>query len=59
MIIKLLTRMAGPAGNYPAGSVVELPADEAAGLITGGYAMAMDPPEEQGPAPRRGKKVHK
>lgn len=39
MTVKLKTRMAGPAGNYPAGAIVDLPDKQAAQLIEGGYAV--------------------
>ena len=45
MVIKLLTRAAGPEGNYPPGSIVSYDEKEAAKLIKGGYAVAIDEPK--------------
>ena len=44
MVIKLLTRAAGPEGNYSPGSVV----DDKNGkqLIESGYAISLEPEEE-------------
>jgi hypothetical protein len=44
MKIKMNTLAAGPAGTFPAGSVVDFPDDEARALITGGYAKAVEEP---------------
>ena len=48
MRIRLHTTMAGPAGNYQAGQVVDLPQGQAEELVLMRYAVAMD-----GPAPVR------
>ena len=45
MAVKLLKRMAGPEGNYPPGSIVSYDEKEAAKLIKGGYAVAIDEPK--------------
>lgn len=39
MTIKLLTRMAGPGGVYPPGSLITLDSKQAQQLIDGGYAI--------------------
>lgn len=38
MRVKMKTRYAGPLGCCPPDGVIDLPADEAKGLIDGGYA---------------------
>lgn len=45
MAVKLLKRMAGPEGNYPPGPIVSYDEKEAAKLIKGGYAVAIDEPK--------------
>ena len=42
--VKLLTRMAGPAGNFPAGMEVMVAEDLAQSLVAGGFALRVDPP---------------
>lgn len=42
MKIELLTRLAGPDGNYPAGSVIDVPDKDADALIEGRYAARKD-----------------
>lgn len=44
MIVKLLTRMAGPDGNHPAGDIIET--ENAQALIDGGYAVSMEPEQK-------------
>jgi len=45
--VKLLTRMAGPAGNYAEGTVLSLPGPEASALVKAGAAEWVgDPPAE-------------
>lgn len=39
MAVKLLKRMAGPEGNYPPGSVLNLDNENAKHLIDSGYAI--------------------
>lgn len=43
MKIQLLKRMAGPEGNYPSGSVIDVKDNEAKGLVVGGYAISLEP----------------
>lgn len=45
MNIKLLTRMAGPDGNYSPGSIVSCDEKKANVMIKGGYAVAIDEPK--------------
>lgn len=40
----MLTRAAGPHWAAAAGDEVDLPLKEAAGLVSGGFAIALDPP---------------
>lgn len=47
--IKLLSRMAGPSGNYPEGSILETDKTQALELINGGYAQALEPIVEEEP----------
>ena len=49
MIVKLITRMCGPDGNYPPGSVLDL--DNGKELVAGGYAISLEPekPKEEPP----------
>lgn len=44
MKVKLKTVYAGPRGNCGPGSVIDLPADEAKGLIDGDYAEKVEKP---------------
>ena len=43
MVVKLKTRMAGPDGNYPAGSVITVTEDQGRELTDGGYAADVSP----------------
>ncbi len=45
--VRLLQRMAGPRGNWGPGKVVAVAADEAVGLVDGGFAVYADPPPSQ------------
>lgn len=45
MAIKLITRMAGPEGNFPSGSILNIAQIKEKQLIAGGYAMTLDTPE--------------
>jgi len=45
MKIQLTSRMAGPEGNYPPGSVIDCDENKAAQMIKGGYAVAIDEPK--------------
>lgn len=47
MKIKLLTLMAGPAGTYNAGQVIDMPEAQAEELICGGYALACEMPAKK------------
>lgn len=51
MVIKLLTRAAGPGGNYSPGSVI----DDKNGkqLVDGGYAISLEPKEEPKEEPKK------
>lgn len=51
MKIKLRTTYAGPAGTHASGSIVDMPDDEAKGLIDGGYAAQVGDAPEAPPAP--------
>lgn len=42
MKIQLVTRMAGPEGNFPPGTILELDEKQAKPLIDGGYAVRLD-----------------
>ncbi len=44
MKIRLITLMAGPAGVFPPGSVLEVSPEEARALIAGGYAEPVPRP---------------
>ncbi len=46
MKIKLLSRMAGPGGNYSPGLSLEMDAKQAKELIAGGYAVSLEPEQE-------------
>ena len=48
MKVKMLTRAAGPDWKASAGDELDLPLSVAAGLVSGGYAMAL---EKAKPAP--------
>lgn len=41
----MTSRMAGPEGNYPSGSVISVQDKVAQGLIKGGYAVLIEPVE--------------
>ena len=43
MLVKLLQRMASPAGNYSAGTVIELDGLVLEQMIAGGYAVSLEP----------------
>jgi len=49
MIVKLITRMCGPGGNFSPGSVLDL--DNGKELVAGGYAISLEPekPKEEPP----------
>ncbi len=47
--VQLLTLLAGPDGVFPPGSVVEVSAEMAEGLIAGGYAVVLGS-QERAPA---------
>lgn len=60
--IKLITRMAGPEGIFPAGSIIERAEKEANMLIRLGYAVGLDvekPIEHKAPIEKPKKKVNK
>lgn len=54
MHIKHLTLMSGPAGCFQIGHVREVSEQEAAGLIAGGYAIEVKPPQPETATARRG-----
>lgn len=41
MIVKLITRISGPGGNYPPGSIIDW--DNGMELVSGGYAISLEP----------------
>lgn len=43
MKVKMNSIMAGPDGCYAAGQVVNLPAEKAEALISGGFAVSLEP----------------
>lgn len=43
MKVKLLTLMAGPEGTFSPGSVLNLEIEKAKALVTGGYAISLEP----------------
>ncbi len=45
MKVRLISTMAGPAGAFQAGQVVEFSDKQARELIAGGYAVAYEPVE--------------
>ncbi len=45
MRIRLKTRLAGPEGNFPSGTELNLDFKEANTLIAGGYAVSLEPEE--------------
>lgn len=52
MRVKLLSRMAGPTGNWEAGSVISVPEAQGKALVDGRFAVALqDPPVAPPPAP--------
>lgn len=54
MIIKHLTRYAGPDGNYAPGYVREMEDKAAIELIDGGFVLCLDEPkQEQADKPRK------
>lgn len=54
MIIRHVTRYAGPDGNYEPGFVRELESRAAVELINGGFALCLDEPkQEQADKPRK------
>ena len=61
MRVRMLSRAAGPHWSASAGDEVDLPLKEAAGLVSGGYAIALDPPVVETAAidPAREKAVQK
>ena len=46
MRVKMLTRAAGPDWRANVGDELDLPLEIAAGLVSGGYAEALDKPEK-------------
>jgi hypothetical protein len=57
MKIKLLSRLAGPDGNYPEGSVIDVNVEKAKQLVEGKYAEALESfPVEQPEKPVNKKK---
>lgn len=44
MKVKLITTYAGPLGTWMAGAIVDLPDEEAKGLVDGGYATRVEVP---------------
>ena len=46
MRVKMLSRAAGPDWKADAGVEIDLPLNVAAGLVSGGYAEALDKPEK-------------
>ena len=50
MRVKMLSSFAGPSVDWPAGSVQEIPADEAQRLIEAGHAVP-----DEAPAPENAK----
>lgn len=54
--VKLNSRMAGPEGNYPPGSVLSVQDKIADQLIEGGYAVFIEPVEVPAEAPEVMKK---
>lgn len=54
MHIKHLTLMSGPAGSFQVGQVREVSEREGSGLIAGGYAIEVKPPQPETAAARRG-----
>lgn len=49
MMVRLISRMAGPGGCYSPGSVIDLPGPEAHELMARGYAVSMEPMAEPQP----------
>lgn len=49
--VKFLTRSASATGVIQIGDIVEIPDSEARLLITGGYAVSVEPPLEEGAEP--------
>lgn len=43
--IQLLTRLAGPEGNFNPGAILELEQEKAEALINGGYALLIEKPK--------------
>jgi hypothetical protein len=43
MKLKLISRMAGPDGNFPPGSVLALDEKTGIALVAGGYAESLEP----------------
>jgi hypothetical protein len=46
MKVRLKTLMAGPEGVFPPSSIIDLEVDEAAALVSGGYAEPLERPVE-------------
>lgn len=53
MRIKLRTRYAGPRGCFEPEQVIDLPNNEAADLINGGYATEVKAPQPTRPPPAK------
>lgn len=53
MKIRLHTTMAGPGGSAQPGDVIDVPEHEAAAMIAGGYATAVDELTPAGKKPAR------
>lgn len=46
MKVKLITLMAGPEGTFSPGAVLNLESEKAIALVTGGYAISLEPNSE-------------
>ena len=58
MRIKLITRIAGPEGNYPPGFVIEMADKIAQALINNGYAISLEEPKIEKGGEDNGNVVH-
>lgn len=57
MIVKLITRIGGPGGNFSPGSVIDL--ENGKELVAGGYAISLEPIIEDEPKIKKPKKSDK
>lgn len=56
MVVKLKTRMSGPGGQNPPGSIINVDEKQAKALIDGGYAESLETEPAEKVEPKKTKK---